>query len=264
MKGIIDALLEIRKVFSLIGVFNTLLNTLLIFSLCFLVFSLISVHWIFAVVPAVVYCTFNFNRVKKKSEFREVEKRVPILKEQLRTVADNIDKENPIVDSLQREVLGKMKYVRVSSFIDSRKILAKIVSLALIGVIVVWVTFFNIRFLDFNELVFKTIDAAKNLGAEKEDKFSEFEDIYGYRPRDIYGNASIAELGTEELLLKIRPEASEIDISQVKEAEKQEFKSEFPKDIYATSDSSYKEDIPKEHQEVVKKYFNEIAESGVK
>lgn len=263
MKIIIDALLEIKKAFSLIGIFNILVNTLLIFAACFLVFFLVNVHWIFALVPAVIYCTFKFNTLKKRNEFREVERRVPELREQLRTVADNIDKENPIIESLHKEVLGKMKYVRVSSFIDSRWVLGKTLTLALIGIIAVWVSFNNVKFLDFNELVFKTIEKAKELGGDKpEDKFKEFEDIYGYRPRDIYGKSSIAELGTDELLLKIQPVSSEIDISQVKEAERHEFTGEFPKDIYATSDSSYKDDIPKEHQEVVKRYFGDLAKGG--
>ncbi|MBI2109720.1 hypothetical protein HYT58_00925 [Candidatus Woesearchaeota archaeon] len=259
MKVIIDALLEIKKAFSLIKIFNVLLDTFLIFSAIFLILSLIMVTWIFALVPAVVYCALKFHRLSRKNEFREVERRVPVLNEQLRTVADNIDRENPIIESLHKEVLGKMKQVRVSSFIDQKRMFAKTIALAFVSFIAVLVSFNNVVFLDFNELVFETIDKAKELtGKDRDDKFDEFEDIYGYRPRDIYGDASVAELGTEELLLKIQPLASEIDISDVKDAEKHEFGGEFPKDIYATSDASYGDDIPKEHQEVVKRYFSDI------
>ena len=76
---------------------------------------------------------------------------------------------------------------------------------------------------------------------------------------ELYGNATVIQLGTDELNLELNPALSGISIGQVKDPEDREFQdSTTPSSIQATSDSTFKEDIPKEYRGIVKNYFKAI------
>ena len=61
------------------------------------------------------------------------------------------------------------------------------------------------------------------------------------------------------LKLQISPADTDIDISNVKEPEKKDFKSYAAKEIFATTDASYEENIPKNYHKIVKSYFTQIS-----
>ena len=51
---------------------------------------------------------------------------------------------------------------------------------------------------------------------------------------------------------------SEIDINDIRDVEDKEFRSGEIPEIKATTDSSFDDDIPKEHRDIVKRYFMKI------
>ena len=60
-------------------------------------------------------------RGRKKLTYHHVEEKVPELKEQLITAADNLDKEYEIVESLNKDVLQHMKKTMTSYFFSFGK-----------------------------------------------------------------------------------------------------------------------------------------------
>ena len=78
---------------------------------------------------------------------------------------------------------------------------------------------------------------------------------------EILGDKSIAELGKQQIDLQINPLMSDVDIGKVSNPAEQQFREVPPRQIQASTDSSFEEEIPKQYQRMVKTYFKEITRS---
>lgn len=252
---ITHALKELKGVLVAVTIFDVLFNTIAIFLFFYLLLMLITVNPMYSLAPTALYFAVFFPRAyKKKVNLEEVENKVPILNEQLRTSADNISKPYPIVQSLHEDVLRKMRHVNTSAFINFNKTGYRLLLVALLSFGIISLAAADVKFIDFN----KVVSDVKRMTSQTPSIFSDVDPGAG-EETDIYGEESIAELGTNELNLEINPMASEIDINDIQDVQKREFISTFPEEIAAKSDSSYDDNIPKEHKEIVKRYFREIA-----
>ncbi|MEM2916160.1 MAG: hypothetical protein QXT19_02275 [Candidatus Woesearchaeota archaeon] len=260
-KPIILALKEVRSAVSQITLFNAVLDTLVVFMICALVLILISVQWWYALVPALLYGGIHtYRRLRKHRNLAYVEEKVPELKEQLITVADNTEKENVIVQSLQQDVLRGMKAIKTSYFLSFGRLTRELITLAVVSIFIVAVSAHGIKFLDFRETL---RDLGKlGEGAGEYALTGEGLEFVENMSEDIYGNKTIEELGNDEIQLQLSPVLSDIDISKVLPPETREFKSTLPEEIKATTDVSFQESIPKGYQRIVKSYFREIAKTS--
>ena len=105
MKIIENALAELRRTLILIKLFNSSIDSILVFIGFTLLFVLIKIPWYYAAIPFLLHAIIYIPRKMKDIRYSEVEKKVPILKEKLRTVADNVGKSNELIDELNKEVL---------------------------------------------------------------------------------------------------------------------------------------------------------------
>jgi len=260
-KPIIAALKEVRSAVTQITLFTALLDTLVVFLICALVLILVSMPWWYALFAAFVYGGIHvYRNVKKRQNMAYVEEKVPELQEQLTTVADNTDKENVIVTSLQQDVLHSMKAIKTSYFLSFGRLARELITLAVVSVLIITVAAHGVKFFDLT-------DALRDLGnlgqgAGEYDLSNASLEFIENMSEDIYGNKSIAELGNDEIQLQLSPVLSDIDISKVSPPESKEFNSALPTEIKATTDVSFQESIPKGYQRIVKSYFREIAKTS--
>ncbi len=260
-KPILAALKEVRSAVSQITVFTALLDTLVVFLICALVLILITLPWWYALFPAVLYGALHtYRNVKKRKNLAYVEEKVPELQEQLITVADNTDKENAIVASLQQDVLRGMRAIKTSYFLSFGRLARELITLAVVSILIITVSAHGVKFLDFRNVIKDLGDLGKGAGAY--DLSNASLEFMENMSEDIYGNKSIEELGNDELQLQLSPVLSDIDISKVNPPESKEFKSSLPQEIKATTDVSFQESIPKGYQRIVKSYFREIAKTS--
>lgn len=258
MKKIEQALLELRNIMRQISICNSLIQSYILFFILVLAFMLVSIRWYVAAAPFAVYLALHLILSKKALSYKYAEERAPLLKEQLRTAADNIHKENEIVESLNQEVLKRMKEIRTSYFFSFGKLTRQLITLTLLSFAIISVSAYDVQLLDARDVAklvplgelgeFVLSEELPPLGEENE-------------TADIYGNKSVAELGTKELTLEINPVMSEIDLRKVKDPEKKEFQDDIPREIAGTTDASYEEQIPKGYQQVVKNYYKEISKT---
>ena len=117
-------------------------------------------------------------------------------------------------------------------------------------------SFYGVKLLDFPGLA---LDLASLRPVQK--YATQAQDLlFGTNESLIYGNESVAELGTKELQLKINPLMSEINIDDVSDPEDKEFVEHYDTgNVGASQDATYTETIAKEHQKIVKNYFTGIA-----
>ncbi len=257
---IVEALEEVETNITLLELGNHIINTLLLFVFCFLLATLFDIYVYYALIPAALYFFVGIGFMFYKNKYIVVEEKVPELKEQLRTVADNVYRVNPIVDSLKEDVLGNMGRIRASSFIDYDTVIVKLLSLTIVSIVIVIISFMNVNF-DFN------LGDIPIFGADIPDARGAGQDVVDLNLTylegnlsDILGNKSLAMLGIEELSLTINPLESDADISRTKRTTEEEFNAPmFPKEIYTSYDVAYNERIAKENQKVVKNYFEQIS-----
>ena len=76
---------------------------------------------------------------------------------------------------------------------------------------------------------------------------------------EIYGTATVAQLGDDEIKIKIRPAGTELSIRELQESDLPDFSESYPQEVAVVAAESYEESIPKEDLELVKGYFNRLA-----
>ncbi|MBI4449268.1 hypothetical protein HY641_04560 [Candidatus Woesearchaeota archaeon] len=257
MERIILAIREIRDVLTQIAVAEAMLDSLLFFFVIYLVCMLLGIDWRLGVVISLVFFAHHCSQKVKHINLRDVETTVPELKEQLSTSADNVHLDNEIVQLLHLDVLARMRAVKVSMFIPYKKLWREIMGIAAIAFLIIILVSLNVKFLDYKTVLsgFKAPNSKTTID------FNALEaDNSTGGGGDIFGNESIAELGNRQLQLQINPILSEINLDDIKEAKPKDFDtSETPLEIKASTDSSFDENIPREHKEIVKRYFSAIS-----
>lgn len=258
MKKIIRAVNELKVVLIKIKMYESLADTLLIFLFAYLVCMLFYIPWWVSIFPTFAFMLYNTRKKFDAVKFKRVENIVPELRYQLTTAADNLFKENEIVDGLQNDVIDNMKKVKVSYFVPFKKIWREMVVIGFLCFVIILISSLNVKLVDYKIVM----DELKDIGDVGSDYDFDMDPLTagGAENDDIFGNESIAELGQEELNLQINPVLSEINIEDIKDVEEKDFKDTmFPDEIVASTDSSFDEDIPKENKEIVKRYFSSIA-----
>ncbi len=257
MKNIERALGELRRALLLAKLFNNFVDLLLVFLASYLFFSIINLSWYYSLAPTLIYGIFFLRKKVQNIKYQEVEQRVPLLKEKLRTVADNINKENIIVQQLQQEVIREMKYIKTSMFLQPFTNTLKMAALGMIAFTIVLTAALNVHIFDFNVVV-------HDLGAKLQGGNIFIKDLNLTLQEgndNIYGEESILDYGSEELDLGMNTAEGNMDYSKEQAAQRINFNGRYPtaEELKAVSDSAYIEKkLAKDDQELVKRYFNEI------
>lgn len=259
MEKIVLALRELKKVMMQVSIAHCMLDAMLVFMVLYLGFYLIYIDGKFAFLLAFLYFVVNTSIKVRALNLEAVEEKAPALKNQLTTSADNLSKPGEIVQLLHLDVLRQMKEIQVSSFINYKRIWRQLMMMAVLTFAVLTLSAFDVRLMPYQDIV--TGFASKEIYLPNDIQL----ELQAGQPTgsgDIFGNENVAELGQNEIQLQINPVLSEINLDDIKEAEKKDFEKQdlLKEDIVATTDSSFDEKISKEHKEVVKKYFSKISE----
>ncbi len=259
MKAAVErALEEVNSTITLIDVGMAILNSLLIFAFFLLAAVVFSFSILFALIPALISLGYFVFRIFRKNKYSAVEDKVDDLRYQLTTVADNVYRTNPIVDSLKEDVVKNMHKINASDFIEDKKIIGRVALLTVISILVIFASYKNLDLdlkLDIPSIT-RNIVGVREMGQNVSDlNLTYIEGNF----TDLFGRGSIAQLGTGELQLIVNPLASDVDVGNFKEASDAEFiEPGFPKEIYTSYDSAYQERIAKKNQRVVREYFEQI------
>lgn len=246
---------EVKTVLKSTAVFYGILTSGIIFLALYLLLILIKIEWYYAFFAWFPFTVWYFYHHMKKANYHTVEQQTPQLHEQLRTAADHKHVENTVTHALHEDVLRNLIHVKVTDFVQFPKLTKQLFILIILVFAILYVGSANVHFFDAKLLVKEIGDIQKakyypgatfDVPPIPEDESS------------IFGNKSLIELGTKELQLQITPILSDIDVSKIKPPEQQHFQENVPREILAVPEASYEENIPKEHQEIVKNYFSQI------
>ena len=201
------------------------LDSLMVFFIIYFVASFFNIKFLYIIlIPGVVTLIFfiaNFITRINKMRLKNMEDANPQIKEMLRTAHDNMGENNIMMMALFEELKGKMKTVSSGNLLESRVIITRIVSAVVIVFLTISVSAFNVNLkkidIPFEKLRFM-------MPNDKSHGEGNITDLVFNQTDVIYGDASIAKLGNEEIDLNVNPTMSEIDFNQVSDAENQDLR----------------------------------------
>jgi len=254
MKDFSKVVKEINKTLNEITLFENIVNTTLVFLVFYLILSVIDVHPMLALIPALAYLGFYSYMSFKSYKPLIVESKYAPLREKLRTAADNLEKDNPIIQELEYEVTSEMKNVGLSMFINPKTLSYKILAVMLLSFLIIFATTANLKLLDFARQTVPDIfeRGPKGVGNFVATKLNTSEDIYG--------KEDVARLGDNELNIRIKPVDFKVNVKEEGETKYRQFETTFPNEFAVKETIAYEENIPQEQQELVKNYFKKLAE----
>jgi len=250
--------LEIVISSVILAALDAALSAILVFALSFFVLIFFRVTPFFGIIPASVIMIIVFAKNLSKSKVAEIEQRYPALNERLRTSRDYMYVDNPIVDELNKEVLHYIKNVDVHSFLNPKSMFFRTVGLSIVLFLITAISATGFSLFDVSAYV-------RDSGLL--DRFNDIVYFFGEDNVTIINDASIydddgsfAKLGDKEMRITVGQSYTDIDITKVGDPEKNDFGGGYPGaiDIGADAQSGYSENIPKEHKDIIKKYFETI------
>src|SRR3989344_1539816 len=105
MQDFSRAMKEVRRTLNQVFLFEVLLNGLLVFLAIYFLLLLINLSPSWALAPTVIYVIATAYLRLNANKPRIVEGKHAALREKLRTAADKMGRESPLVDELESDVL---------------------------------------------------------------------------------------------------------------------------------------------------------------
>ncbi len=262
MKKFKHILKEVNVIVDEVLAFDIILTSVLIFLGFYLGLMLISLNPWYSLFPTLAYLSFLLYIDLNTNKYKMVENKYAPLYEKLRTAADNVDKENEVIEELDQQVVDDLKNVRVSSFVKIKRISYKVLGSVILCLIILFASIYDVNLggLDIvnraRDFIYKS---GSGVGGEGEG--DELVAGEGFGDADIYGEESIARIGNQEMEIRIKQPSMEIVGSEIYDIPEKEFEETFPDEIFAIAAGSYEERITIENQKLVKDYFKELSKS---
>ncbi len=257
MKTFIKVIKEINKTLNFLIIFETILNAVIFFLVVYFLLSLVNLFPILATIPAVIYFGIRLYMNSKSDKRKIVESKYDPLKEKLRTAADNVNEENPVVNELEEEVVHELKHVGLSSFIQTKSVSCKIFTVIFLSFAIVLAATLNLYIVDLNKFLSNFPELLENINPIRRADNALLGEIN--ESEDIYGKSKLAVLGENQIDIKIKPVNYEVNVREEGDVEQKQFDEIFPKEAAVEQASAFEERIPEEQQELVKKYFDKLA-----
>jgi len=237
---------EVKLEMIKVAFINTFLDSVMIFLIAYFVTSFFNIKLLYTIlIPGFITLVFfiiSFSLTLKKMRLKQMEDANPQVKEMLRTAHDNMNQDNIMVVALFEELKKKMKTVSTGNLLESKRIIIRMISAVVIVFLIVFVSAFSINLkkieLPFDKLRFM-IPGNKEAYAE-----GNITDLVFNETEVVYGEASIAKLGNDQINLNMNPSMSEIDFNQVSETEKDELREgRLPQEIGVNPDAFSSQEV---------------------
>jgi hypothetical protein len=269
MNDFVPVVREVKGMLRNVAFFNAAIDTVVLFLIVYCVLALFNFFPIIALPVAILFFFKTYAKKYGEAKLVHVEAKYPNLWERLRTAADTLHINNFIVGRLRQEVVSKLKTVSVSSFIDTSELAVRVVIICVLLFSAIFITSLNIKVLNLGGAIAGTDigimvrERMKDIfagGAGTNTSGENKSDTMGNASfTDIYGNISVAKLGDEKLDMFLNFDEGSVDFKNIRDIEQKNF-NEFPAEEVSPTPADYYEDVvPKDQQQIVKKYFEQIS-----
>lgn len=259
MYKFIYRVIEIKKILDHLWLIETVLDTAIIVIAGFLLVSYmkISPYWI--IIPIFLNIIVSFGKKSRKNTIVLIEEKYPQLNERLRTIYDNKENKNVVLENLAESVLTDIEKIKYSSFFETKKLGIRIAIILLLVTFLVSSSFINPSYFDqkINE---QKINEQKT-DQERTKSPTLISSGESKNTGNIFDEPSFVSIANDSQgLLVNRGAGSEINIPG-SDRETPVVYPAFPQeeDTGVTKSQAYDEAIPIAYQKIVKNYFMNIS-----
>lgn len=233
------ALREVHNTQKKVIILMNFLKAWIFFLLLYAIVTLFNFYVWIVIVFTLIYFFWEVYQDITHISLRDVERRNPFLDEVLRTAADTTGiEDNPIVDALREQVTKGIKMVKISSFINTKKLTSYLFLICLLVSGNLVIGFLGLEIFDLRGFIWDSnFDIRSRLLGD--DLSSSLLDA-GIRVEDINQNNELSDISSQ---IK-RRETLNID--------------ELPEDIFKSGERGLDELFSKKKRIYIRNYFNRL------
>lgn len=192
---------------------NVFLSTVILFLAADFVALIFNMPLWYVIALSLIYFIVMMVTEVRKISIHHVEQKNPELKELLRTAKDNMGEDTLMAHALFYEVIEKMKRVSSGTFLDFKKLMAKIAVIFVLSIMLVSIAFFNLNVAKFDNPFERPIAALGGLIGKITGQ--EPDGLGGDAGDEVFGDPSMAKLGDDQLVATVNPSLNAPDFDQV-------------------------------------------------
>ncbi len=137
MNNLINRIIEIKNVMDHLWFIESMLDMIIILLAGFLLVIYAGITPVLIIIPVLLYFFIVYRSKFNKNTVKLVEEKYPELNERLRTVYDNKDSANVVIEDLAGSVLHDIEKIKYSSFLDTGKLGIRIAAILLLVAILI-------------------------------------------------------------------------------------------------------------------------------
>ena len=249
MYKFIYRVIEIRNILDHLWLIETLLDVVIIILAGFLLISFLGISPYWMSVPIILKLIVSLKNRSGENTVTLIEEKYPQLNERLRTIYDNKENRNVVLENLAESVLTDIEKIKYSSFFDTKRLGIRIAIILLLVAFLVSSSIINPLFFD-QKIDQQKIDQERTL----------FPASNSPGQNDIFDEPSFVSIANNSQgLLVNRGSGSELNVPGSERIPPVVYPA-FPQNEEGgiTSSQAYGEAIPVIYQEIVKNYFMNI------
>lgn len=259
MRHFIRTLKDLKLTLDYLFMFSVFLNSIIVFLLFYLILSLFNFHAFYiALGISLLYFLRNSFRKLGEDKLEDVERVYDVLDEKLHTAADNVSKKNIIVESLQSEVVRDIDKVEASSFFNVKSTVTKLGLFLVLTFLIIFLA--PVDLSDDVKEFMPDLSKIWNLGFGGDVDKEELGELVRVKKTKDKDEAALEIKRRDIISLKLKPLSTELKEEDVEDIRKWRFKSTFPVEIFPSNAEAFEENVPREQQELVRKYYDNLRE----
>lgn len=255
-----QALKQVKQVLFFVSFFNSFVNSVIVLLIFTLLFFFFNISWIYALIPFLLFLTFNTARGMKKVGYYDIEKKIPNLEYRLRTSADNVERNDDVALDLHNDVLEKLHQVSATRIMNKKQTISKMAVILGLCFLLGFVSLNSIHFDDVLPALQQSMNPVTGFFA-KAANLTEVSFLDTEKNKDIYGNEEEINYGNKEEVVELNQMLGLVDINTYnRNGEGKTFKgtSTAEGNQEALGSENSKEKINDEDKQIVNNYFRSI------
>ncbi|PWB56933.1 MAG: hypothetical protein C3F06_00120 [Candidatus Methanoperedenaceae archaeon] len=246
MYKFIYRVIEIKNILDHLWLIETVLDIAIIILAGFLLRPYIGISPYWMIIPILIKLIVSLRNKSKKNTVALIEEKYPELNERLRTIYDNKENRNVVLENLAESVLEDIDKIKYSSFFETKRLGIRIAIILLLVTFLVSSSIINPLYFD-QKINQQKIDQERRL-------------FPAGSSADIFDEPSFVSIANDSQgLLVSRGSGSELNVPGSDRKTPVVYPA-FPEneDTGITSSQSYGETFPVIYQQIVKNYFMNI------
>lgn len=183
---------------------DAFLRSVIAFLIVDILLSMLGLSYVFSFIIAASYFSYRMTKKMRSIRLKVFEEHNPEIKEMLSTAADNLNRDNLVIQELFKEVIGKMRRVSSGTLVEPKSLVLMVIAIPLLAIANFELSPIHIDVIDQDAMIesFQSITFTDRFFNRTQVDADIEDDILW--DDDIYGERRVAQLGDQEINIKMQ------------------------------------------------------------